>query len=176
MARMTGKQIDGAIKRVHASGVKYRDLIQSTALACLEHAEEHGDVTKFERLCEAVVVKNYVVALKLWAATFSPIRFNGDDKARLMKSTAKGYTAFNVAGAEAEPFWTMEPEVVKPNLTLAAMLKIVQGLSAKIDKAHEDEKLDGNVVELKAWAARVAAVAAETAPTSDAPAGATVAA
>lgn len=150
------KRIDAIVKR---SNTIAND-IHEIAVLCLEHAREHNDPRKLDRLYQGLHKACRPEALKTWVEKFSPIRWNGDGKVGMLKATAKNFTPFDIDGANAEPYWTPQ-EVVKKPLTLAALKAIIAQMEKKLDKAEEEGRIgEGeNVIEMHAFVKRVSAAA-----------------
>lgn len=155
------KKIDEAIASIAERSQLLDFDIHTTAVQCLLHAEKHGDPRKMNNLLQALGKAHRALTLKLWAETYSPIRWNGDGKVGILPKDSKKYIPFDIDGADETKFWDLQQETVKKPLTLAALKKIVEGLARKVDKAAEDGTIaEGeNVVDMKAWVAKVQAAA-----------------
>lgn len=155
------KKIDAAIASIAERSQILDFDIHTTAVQCLLHAQEHGDPRKMDNLIKALGKAHRSKTLKLWAETYSPIRWNGDGKVGILPKDSKKYVPFQIVEADAMKFWDLQEETVKKPLTLAALKKIVEGLTRKVDKAVEDGAIaEGeNVVDMKAWIAKVQAAA-----------------
>lgn len=156
------KKIDAAIKSIGQRS-KLLDLdIHSTAIQCLLHAEKHGDPRKMDNLLKALGKAHRAEALKVWVGEFSPIAWNGDGVVGIHPKTSKKFKPFAVEAADATPFWELTEEKASKPLTFEALKKIIAGLSKKVEKAETDGTVaDGeNVIEMKAWIAKVQAAAA----------------
>lgn len=147
------------IEKVKTSGAELDTLIHTTAVQCMLHAKEHGDVTLAQRLMEAMPKASRALALKDWYHKFSPMRLEG--KVGILKATQKGYNAFRVEEADAEPFWTEAEQPAKKPLTLAAMLKIAQGLPKRLEDAAAEDNFTGDIDKARLM---VGAVAEAVAP------------
>jgi len=156
-----GEKIDAAIASIAERSQILDFDIHTTAVQCLLHAKEHGDPRKMDNLIKALGKAHRSKTLKLWAETYSPIRWNGDGKVGILPKDSKKYQPFDIDGADETKFWDLQEETVKKPLTLAALKKIVEGLTRKVDKAVEDGAIaEGeNVVDMKAWIAKVQAAA-----------------
>ena len=155
------EKIDAAIASIAERSSLLDFDIHTTAVQCLLHAEKHGDPRKMDNLIKALGKAHRSKTLKLWAETFSPIRWNGDGKVGLLPKNSKKYVPFQIVEADAMKFWDLQEETVKKPLTLAALKKIVEGLTKKVEKAETDGTIaEGeNVVDMKAWIAKVQAAA-----------------
>ena len=155
------KKIDDAIKSIGERSQILDFDIHTTAVQCLLHAEKHGDPRKMNNLINALGKAHRAKTLKLWVETYSPIRWNGDGKVGILPKDSKKYVPFQIEEADAMKFWDLQQETVKKPLTLAALKKIVEGLTRKVDKAVEDGAIaEGeNVIAMKDWIAKVQAAA-----------------
>lgn len=160
----TSKQVMGMITRVKTMGKKYDALVHETAIQCLLHAQEHGDVRLMDRLIHALGRGYRAKGLKVWVEKFSPIRWNGDGNVGLAKEGTKIYAPFDVETADATPFWTLEEaaeRTAKP-LTLEALHAIVNNFSKQVEKVGNGERELGegeNIEEITAYIERLQAVA-----------------
>lgn len=151
----TTKQVQGMIIRVRNAGKKYDALVHETAIQCLMHAQEHGDVRLMDRLVGALGRSTRKNGLVFWVETFSPIRWNGDAKIGLLKEDAKTYTPFNVEDADETPFWDLAPEPPVKPFNLAELLKLIEGLDKRIDRAVDKGTFEGDEDEARELVARV---------------------
>lgn len=142
----TAKQIGTLVDKAIAHTLKGDALIHEAAVQCLFHAgpkeqggNGSGDVTLLERLVKGLGKSVRVQGLRAWITKFSPIAWNGDDKWGMLKKGDKGFKAFNLADALANPFWTLEEATetagVKPPLSMDALLSMIEKLGGRIDKA-----------------------------------------
>lgn len=130
--------IDKNIKRIARLTSGTAALIHATGMAILVHAQEHNDPRKLTDLCAALHASARPAAFKAWVEANAPIKFNGDGVAKMM---VKDPTPWNLERAAAEPYWSAV-EVVGKNLSLAALIKIAEGMQAKLDKAIKEDKLE----------------------------------
>ena len=140
---MSLKLIDKNIKTITTNAQKVNVLIHSTGMLILRHANEHGDCTRALSLVKAMPASMRRTMLVAWFEKYSPIRvIESNDKVGMLKDSAKGFVAFNIEGADAEPFYVIAgktPEV-KP-FDLAAMLKFIEGSVKRVEK----QLSEGNV-------------------------------
>jgi hypothetical protein len=94
------------ILSIQARGAKLDNDIHSGAMACLFHADKHGDITLMNRLLMAMPKSTRRNALAQWAVAFGKFQPNED------KSTAESAPlAFakskttDITAALAKPFW-----------------------------------------------------------------------
>lgn len=165
------KIINRNIKTIRTNGAKLDALIHSTAVGCLVHCQAHGDCTPMDQLLEALPKASRIEAFKVWVQTFSPIRWNGDGKVGVAKEGTKLYVPFDIEQAEKVPYWALTEEKVKvKELNAAALVALINRFVKQVDEANEagevvhdgvlKAKVTDNVVELKAFAHRVAEAAA----------------
>lgn len=137
LAALTTKQRGGLITRAHNSEKVTVALYQAAGVAALQHAEQHGDRTLLERLVNGMGGKGYRAAMVAWVGAFSPIRFNGDGKSGVQK---KDPTPWDIPGAFATLFTTYEPDPEKKPLSLEALLRIINGMEKRVEKAEATEE------------------------------------
>ena len=156
------KKIDAAIASIAERSQILDFDIHVTAVQCLLHAEKHNDPRKMDNLLKALGKAHRAEALKVWVGEFSPIAWNGDGRVGIYPKTSKKYKPFLIAQADATPFWEFTKEKATKPLTFEALKKIVIGLSKKVEKAETEGTIaDGeNVIEIKAWLAKVQKAAA----------------
>lgn len=143
-AAQIGKMVDTAI----AHTAKGDMIIHEAAVQCLAHAEKHGDTTLLDRLVKGLGRSIRVEGLRVGVAKYSPVRWNGDGKVGALKAGAKGYVPYDVAGFEANPFWTLgeaDERTAKP-LNIDAVLKVIHGLKGRVEKAVKEGKFEGDHV------------------------------
>ena len=101
------------IRDIYHAGRKIDGDIHVAATSCMFHAGEHGDVTLFERLLDAMPKSSRRVALITWGEMYFPITVNRKTgKTKLKpKRTAEDWQ-HDVA--QAVPFWEASKEEAKP--------------------------------------------------------------
>lgn len=107
----TAAVINKAIDSIERRGKKLDQDIQQAGLSCLNHNQEHGDITLLNRLYLAMPKGSRRNALIEWALKYGKCKLNED------KSTAKDAPLlFNregstdLAGANEEPWFNCKPE------------------------------------------------------------------
>lgn len=152
------------IKTVITTAGQLQTRIHELSLECIEHAQEHGDVTLIDFLVKELPKGQRVEALKLWVETFTPIRWNGKDEVGMLKAEAKTFTPFAIEKAASEPYYKLTKETIPRELSLEALMNIVNGFTKRIDKAEQDGTVkDGeNVDTLRAYASKLQAIATPT--------------
>lgn len=151
--------VAGVIKRSASLGAD----IHLYAVQALLHAEKHGDPCYIDRLVTGLHAANRPVALKTWVQQYSPIRWNGDGKCGLLPKDAKGYTPFDVEGANAHPYYEQVERVGQP-LTLMQLLAMVQRAASKTASYEEKGEIaEGeNVVLMRNFSERLTKLVDET--------------
>ena len=170
------KQINKNIRLIAVNGAKLDNLVQTTAVGCMSHALEHGDVRPMDSLLNALNNGYRKRGFQVWVQTYSPIRWNGDGKIGLAKPDTKLYRPFNVDEANANPFWTLDAAAEKTvkELSAEALRAMISRFVKYVDEADENgdvhdkagnvvKHVKGNVVELKNFATRIQAEAAKAA-------------
>lgn len=148
MTKRKAADVRNAIKTVIASAGQLQTQIHELGLECLEHAEEHGDVTLADLMVKELPKGQRVEALKVWFETFSPIRWNGKGEVGQLKKEAKNYTPYDLEAAAATPYYSLTQEKKPQTLSLENLINIVQGLEKRIDKAEENGAIaDGESVD-----------------------------
>lgn len=156
MAAKAPKTLDGRIDNVIKRSKDLGADIHGVAVECLQHAEQHGDPRKLDRLVKGLHASCRPVALMEWAKKFSPVTWNGDGDVGIIKADAKTYKPFDIEGANAEPYWTPAEVIAKP-LTLEALKKMIATMESKVAKAEkgETEIAEGeNVIDMRAFVER----------------------
>jgi len=135
----TATEINKAIDSVQRRGKKLDDDIQLTALSCLNHIEQHGDVTLICRLFNVMPKGSRRNALAQWALAFGKVQLN-DDKDTKKELPFKYNKASNtdLEGAAESPWYTFKPEKpVDEEFDLAAK---IQALMSQARKAQQQGK------------------------------------
>lgn len=161
---MSLKKIDSNIKRIVTNAAKLNVLIHETALLVLGHAAEHGDCTRALALVKAMPASHRRTMLIAWFDKYSPIRvILANDKVGMLKDTAKGFVAFNVEGATAEPFYAIaEATPEKPPFDLNAMLKFIESAAKRVQTQIDEGRVpDADVSTAQALIASIKAVKVE---------------
>ena len=152
------KTIQKMIGAVVKASDKLYPAIHETAVQCILHAQEHGDVTLLDTLISSLDKGTYRGGMKFWAEKFTPIRWNGDGKVGLIgpKKSPTMYekhlvankgVAWNVDAAEANPFWTLdevkadqEKQPVKDERFLGAVAALIKSF----EKARDEGNFQGD--------------------------------
>lgn len=158
-----------SIAQISAMGGKLASLVHETAIAMAEHAKEHGDMTLFVDLYNALHTANRRKAFSVWLSDFTPIRLKVKDDvaiakgSRVLTEAEKGFTPWDIAGLAAVTYWDYTTEKDPKAMDADAILKAIDRLSKRLDKAIEK----GNVspeLDVDAAHAYLAQLAAVKAP------------
>lgn len=104
-------EINKAIDSVQRRGKKLDDDIQHTGLSCLNHIEQHGDVTLLCRLYNVMPKGARRNALAQWALAFGKVQVNADkDTKKDLPFTYNKAGGTDLAGASESPWYTFKPE------------------------------------------------------------------
>jgi hypothetical protein len=144
-AYLTKEVCNRNIKRINKVGKELDTLIHETAVSSLYHAENdgNGDFSLCGALVEAMPRSARKKALIYWFTQFGPLVYNEKEKkfTKDKKPTAKPY---NVAGAEANPFYDYTPEKNVAPVTLEAVIK---AMASKL--VHGVERGEVSVEEIR---------------------------
>jgi len=169
------KAINRNIGLVAKAGTKFNELVQTTAVGILVHAQATGDCTAALRLVQAMPKSARRGLLINFFAAYSPIGMNvGTGKVAFHKPTAKSYKPFDIEGATNNP-WYNSAEANNedlPDTTLEQTNKMIFGLASRLQKqldeghvaANDRETVAEQVAQLKALGRTVAKVAAPAGP------------
>jgi hypothetical protein len=106
------KAIAKMVRGISQSAVKLNEAIAATAVLCIEHAQNYGDVNNTAvRLCEALPMTHRRNLLIEWFAAFSPITIA--KKGNVLKGHLAGKAedrVWNIEGARATPFYTFNQD------------------------------------------------------------------
>ena len=102
----TAADVDKFIVSIKNRGAKLDHDIHSAAMACLNHADKHGDTTLMVRLLMALPKSTRRNALGQWAVAFGKFMQNPDAKALATIPLVYDKTAkTDLAAAQSKPFW-----------------------------------------------------------------------
>lgn len=143
---------------------KINDYIHETGMLIVRHAAPealngHGDCEMGLNLALAMPASMRRTMLIDWFAKYTPIiiklsdngnkvgfdpkykKLNPADKATAVRENGSPW--WDIEGANAEPFWKLAEETPeKPAMTFEQLMKMVEGLAKRIDKAVEDGKVE----------------------------------
>lgn len=164
------KDVRGAIKIIAKKGPELDRLVHDTALQCMGHAMEHGDLTLIAELIGGKFIKKGVVTgeyagvlagtgygigdLKSWVMGHTPIRFNNSTGAIGIPKDKNIPENWQLDLAEANPFYThpdyMGRSVNRPPWSMDTIISRVQNMVKSIDRAVEEGKYEGDPEAAKA--------------------------
>ena len=131
------------LKRINSiarRGAKMDRDIHETAVDCLVHARDHGDITLLSKLVGAMPKSSRRKALIAWANAHAPVNFQ--TKAELFKlKKQRSQSDWHVAEAEAVPFWEYTKEKAPAQYDLN---KAVNGFIRSLKKAREQGNLNAS--------------------------------
>lgn len=104
------KAITKAIDSVARRGKKLDDDIQDIALACINHCEQHGDITLIGRLYLSMPRGARKNALAAWAVEFGKVVPNGGDNKKEQPFLYDKDGATDMTGAVDKPWFEFKPE------------------------------------------------------------------
>jgi len=124
-----------SIDTIATKGKTLDNLIHRTAVSCLYHAREHGDVTLAERLMEAMPKSSRRKAMGTWIEDHAPLEGKiSDTKSGVSITLKKGRKPedFKLAEAAAVPFYEHTAEKNPRPMTLA---QAIAAFGKNLDKA-----------------------------------------
>jgi hypothetical protein len=142
----TVEGIRAGIKSVLSRGNKWANDVQAVAVACINHAKEHGDWTLSRELVDGITKVNGVNKSKLglWFCTFMHADYVENDKGEMMFAfhEGKGVKDIDVEGAYGTNWYDIKPPQKDNSKTLEEVRDAVQKMLAtsfKNDKVTEAE-------------------------------------
>ena len=126
------KTINRKIGEISRSGKALQNKIVEVELAAMLHLEQHKDSGALSRLVLAVPASMRREALKIHIMDHVPVTWNEENQ--VFKSKKKG--TFNIAGAEAVPFYEYTKESAK-KINLDKLLNVDEA-QKRVEKAIED--------------------------------------
>lgn len=156
---MSLKKIDANLARITTNGDKLNVLIHTTAMLILKHATKSGDCTRALSLVKAMPASMRRTTLIQWFTKYSPIRVVfQNDAVGMLKKDDKGYTAFALDKAEANPFYKIAENNAEPGLLdFDKFIKMIQGMAKReAAKADEGKVKPEDVASIKAACAMLA--------------------
>lgn len=115
--------INAAITKVRQNDQKTQKHLHLTAVSCMVHADEHGDITLMQRLLDTVSKAYRRNALIQWATDFG--KFRWDEKNKVLCFNKHKVT--DLEKAMDVPFWdhTKEPEHKSMDL-VSELFRLIQ--------------------------------------------------
>lgn len=137
------KKVIDAIAR---TGKKLDLDIHTAAVSCLNHAQQHGDVTLCTRLVDAMPKSSRRKALIHWFASFGPLAYSDKEK-KFRVAKGRDIKPYDIEGATEKPFYDFTAERNPEPYTLEKLVGFVQ---RKVAEMKEKETLkEGDLVVLK---------------------------
>jgi len=140
-----------SISQIATMGGKLAALVHETAIAMAEHAKEHGDMTLFVDLYNALHTANRRKAFTAWLYDFTPIRLKVKDDvaiakgSRILKPEEKGFVEWNIDALAAVTYWDYTQGRDPKLMDAAAILKAIERLSKRLEKAIEKDQVSPNL-------------------------------
>ena len=133
MAKKTGlTEIDDNIVSVARNAKDLNTLIHVTAMMIINHAKEHGDCSRAQKLLFALPASMRRTMLEQWFHTYTPIAVRHKEptwNSALRKPTDKKYVEWNIEGADAEPFYQLAEATPEATVkTFAELVKMFEAL------------------------------------------------
>lgn len=129
------KALETAIESIANRGKKLDADIQLAGLSCLNHLEQHGDITMVNRLYLALPQGARKAAMSAWLLNFGKLAANGDATTKKEKPFIFDKTkATDLDGAEETPWFTFKPDAAPDQIF--DVVKALHALLAKAAKAN----------------------------------------
>lgn len=140
------KKIDANIQTITSDTGKLNELIHITGVMIMEHAKEHGDTSRALVLAKKMPRSFRGELLIQWLHTYSPIRvIVKNDKHGLSKKTAKTYVPWDIEGAKANPFYTLEGGgSTRAPMDFTKVCQQVTNLAEQLEKKSDNGKIEDN--------------------------------
>jgi hypothetical protein len=145
-------KLSATITRIATAGKKLDGAIHAAAVSCLYHIMKDGQTTLYAKLAEAMPKGSRLKALHFWASHHAPMTVSTDKDGKVKVTLKKDRTAedFDLAGAEATPFWAFSVEKVPGPMTVD---KIVAWLKKQTNPENERVEDDARALAAKLLAA-----------------------
>ena len=153
---MSLKAIDRKIGTFSTNKAKLQDLGHEIAMMIFDHAFAHADCTRALTLAQEMP-KSWKAQLEEWFKTFTPIVVvTKNDKVGLSPAYLKlkkekpeeALKMWDRIGAEATPFFKLnEPDTQAQVYDFAALVKMVEGLSKRIETQVEKNHVKAEDIE-----------------------------
>jgi hypothetical protein len=157
-----------SISQIAAMGGKLAALVHETSIAMAEHAKEHGDMTLFVDLYNALHTANRRKAFAVWLYDHTPIRIKVKDDvaiakgSRILKPEDKGFVDWNIGALAAVTYWDYTTEKDPKQLDADAILKAIDRLAKRLERAIEKDQVSPelDIAAAQAYVAELAKVKA----------------
>lgn len=139
------KTIKARIASIKGRSAKLDRDIHETAVQCLAHAAEHGDVTLCGKLVEAMGNASRKADMIQWFSTFGPVRINRNTfDAKQIKKTDEAYVPYDVETATNKPFWTLFDDKPGRPIGLSDVIGVLFSKRKAATEAHEAGRYVGD--------------------------------
>jgi hypothetical protein len=144
----TEKQLRLAIANIKKNGATLQSMVHTTAIECLQHAKQHGNITMIGELINATPAMVRNKGLAKWLIDHAPLHIKYDSSAKcfVVKAETKNIKGKNflddanwkIKEADATPFWEYTLEQEPQAFDLAKML---QAMKAMVKRATNEENM-----------------------------------
>jgi hypothetical protein len=147
----TVKGFRKSIAKIGAMSGALAALVHETALSMAEHAKQHGDMTLFVDLYNALHTSQRRKAFTAWLYDFTPIRLRIKDDIALAKGSqiltadSKMFKPWDIDGLRAVTYWDYTKEANPTFLTSDALLKMVERIGKTIQRNIDNGTLGEDV-------------------------------
>lgn len=153
---LTNSQWAQFLKRAQATYQKADEITHEGGCIAMAHAAKHHDARRMLDMYQIMGQSTRRKGFLVWVEMFSPIRITDGKKGmavKLLRPGDQGYVPFDLEGAQARPFWTLEEaeEKTPTKLSTEGFIKMITSYQGKIAKAKKGERfqIEGNVTELE---------------------------
>lgn len=166
MSNEATKSFRKNIARIKINGESLASLTHDTAVAMAYHAHEHGDMTLFVDLFNALHTAQRRKGFLVWLHDHTPIRIRVKDDVAMakgsgiQKETDKTFTPWNLDGLRSVTYWDYTKERDPKLLDAAAFERAIEALAKRLERAIEKEQVspDLDIEAASAYLARLAAI------------------
>lgn len=143
MKLLIGKPaIDAATKSIMTRGVKFDKDVHIAGVSCLNHIEEHGDVTLLNNLVAALPKGSRVTAFMEWAEAYGKVSYS--DELKEFKYDKLKVTLLEESKDKSWVEFKPEPEYKTMDFT-AAMAALLKKANERVN-AGKGDKIDAEVL------------------------------
>ena len=167
-AFLSKEEVKTNIKTIATNAAVWLNLVQDTAIACMYHAREHGDVTLAQTLVFAIPATEkrtqQRTQLVSWFGTYSPIvvKNETDWPGKLNKSGKVAERGFRIEEASKNP-WHLHGDKKtedKQPLDLPKLIEMYRSFAKRIDTAIEKKEVaQSDVLAARMFATHIRGVA-----------------
>jgi hypothetical protein len=157
---MSLKIIDRNIRTITTNVKKLNELIHTTAVLIMAHAEQHGDCTRALTLVKAMPASFRRSMLIKWFEEYSPIRVSvTNDRVGILPKTAKNYRDFDVKAGTETPFYEIAERNPEKEYDFDALVKMVESLATTINRRVDNGKVpEADAASAKAMVAKLSSL------------------